>query len=427
MNKNKKKRHENQLHCQEVKKEFVLDDGFRFILEARTTLLEMCISMGTQALGKMLQDDVTALCSPRYNHDSERENNRWGKTKGPVTLGGQRLTVEKPRVRNVEGKEVQLPSFNWFSKTDALNETVLGQIISGVTTRKYKKSLETSSTPKTYGSSKSSVSRRFVMMTAAKLAEWQSKSIADLDLVVLMIDGVHFGDHTILVAVGIDNKGNKHVLGIQEGATENSRVCKDLLEDLIDRGLSSEGQYLFVIDGSKALRKAIKDVFGKWALIQRCQEHKIRNVTKHLGPRQGKTMVELAMRQAYQSKTSKIAKDKLLQLISRIEVISPGAAKSLKEGLEETLTVIDLKIPTTLRKSLQTTNIIESTISIVDNFTKNVKQWKNGMMVMRWVATGLLEAEKKFRKLRGYKHLASLQIAIERKIKETIDKEGEIA
>ncbi len=286
------------------------------------------------------------------------------------------------------------------------------QLLIGVSTRRYQASLETEVIEKvdlnSRATSKSAVSRRFVALTEERLVQWMNRALGDLEIVVIFIDGTEFGEHTIVTAMGIDQEGKKHILGAWEGATENAQVAGTLVSDLVERGLKvDEESTLFVIDGSKALYKAVKQTFGQGVRVQRCQRHKIENVKGHL-PKELHASIEITMRQAYQSDNIDTARRILTNLASRLEIDHPGAASSLHEGLKETLTVIDLGLPKILRQSLQTTNVIESALSVVEDVSKNVKRWRSGKMVLRWTVTGLIEAEKRFKRIRGYKELPIL-------------------
>jgi transposase-like protein len=259
--------------------------------------------------------------------------------------------------------------------------------------------------------SKSAVSRRFVALSAAQLTEWLSRRIEAIDLPVVMIDGIHFRDRVVLIALGFDSKGNKHVLGIREGSTEKTRVVKELLSDLIDRGLDADRMRLWVIDGAKALRRAINDVFGASALVQRCQVHKRRNVMEHL-PDEMHASVGRAMTDAWASDSVALAKRQLERLAGSLAKNHPGAAASLREGLDETLTVIDLGLDEALYRTLCTTNPIENLNGSIAQFTANVKRWRDGQMVLRWIGAALTDASRRFRAVRGYRDMKRLLAAL---------------
>jgi len=255
------------------------------------------------------------------------------------------------------------------------------------------------------------VSRRFVAKTAAQLATWQSAPLDALDLVALLIDGVHVGDHCLVVALGIAADGQKHALGLWDGSTENATVCQSLLANLQSRGLRTDRSLLVILDGSKAIRKAVQATFGAAALVQRCQVHKMRNVLDHLGDRH-RPWAQAILRRAYQSAEVKTAQRLLLDLARRLEAEHPGAAASVREGLDETLTVLTLALSARLRRSLATTNAAESLLSRTRHVKRNVKRWRGGQMMVRWVAAGILEAVKGFRRLKGHADMPLLVAAL---------------
>jgi len=385
--------------------------GEEIVLDARADLLTDMIRAGLIVMYKSLKDDVEMLCGPRYSHSRNREGTRWGKVPGEVTMGGRKIRIERQRVRKPNGEEIILPTYRHYSNDDPLKEHVLNQILIGVSTRNYERSLEVKLDGRS--TSKSAVSRRFVLLTQRQLAEWMNRPLDDLDLLVLFIDGIEVGDHTLVVAIGVDSDGIKHVLGVWEGSTENATVCQALLSDLAERGLRTDRRLLVVLDGSKALRKAVRQTFGDNAVVQRCQEHKRRNVASYL-PKDLQGLVRMRMRQAYQKNDVDKARSILEGLARQLEEDYPGAAASLRESMEETLTVIALGLPKTLRQSLQTTNIIESTLSSVRHVSRNVKRWRSGSMALRWTVTSLIEAEKSFKRLWGYRDLSKLAEALGR-------------
>lgn len=374
----------------------------------RKDLLGLVHEIGLQAFAAMLEAERTQLCGERYKHNPARKATRGGSTRGELALGGRRISVPRPRVVDREGREVPLSTWTELEGNDPLDARAVEQMTIGVATRKYSRSLEPlPERLETRGTSKSAVSRRFVAMTAEKLTEWMSRSLGELDIWGVFIDGIHFGEHVILCALGVDAAGNKHVLGIWEGATENEISCKAMLEDLMVRGLAADRSRLFVIDGSKGMRSAIRGVFGRKALIQRCQIHKVRNVLGHL-PRSKHASVRTAMRDAYRCKKVETAKRLLNNLARTLQKKYPSAAASLREGLDETLTVMGLGLSHALTRSLSTTNPIENMNDRIRATARRVKRWDGGTMILRWVLVGVLEAERGFRRLKGYKDMSAL-------------------
>ena len=380
--------------------------------DVRHAFYGLCVNAGKQVLAAMMEADRVALCGAKNVPDTHRRAVRGGTTRSSVVLGGQRIAVVKPRARGLERGELELPTFAWAAHTDPLDMATLASIAAGVSTRRYAGTLDELPEPdEPLSVSKSAVSRRWVALSQAQLHEWLSCSLKEMDLPVVMIDGIHFRERVILVALGIDTKGHKHVLGLREGSTESTRVVRSLLSDLVERGLDADRARLWVIDGGKALRKAIVDCFGRLALIQRCQEHKRRNVIEHL-PEALHASVSRAMRDAWDGANAGLAKKQLLRLASSLHAQHPGAAASLREGLEETLTVQQLGITGALYRTLRTTNPIENLNGSIAHFTRNVKRWKDGQMTLRWVAGALSDAKGRFRRLRGYRDLKFLLAAL---------------
>jgi transposase-like protein len=298
----------------------------------------------------------------------------------------------------------------------------------GVSTRNYGRSLEPlpAAVPIT-GTSRSAVSRHFVASTRSQVEKFLSRRLDDLDLPVIMLDGTGMGEHVLVVALGIDAKGHKHVLGVTEGSTESEQVCRGLLRNLIERGLTVERARLFVIDGGKGLRKAIRETFGDWALIQRCQVHKLRNVVEHL-PQGKRTWVRAAMNRAWLQPTAAGARSKLRELAAQLAEQHPSAARSILEGLDETLTVIGLGLGSTLAKTMRSTNPIENLQGTLKRVARNVKRWRGGSMALRWAVSGLLEAQKRFRRVKGYREMPQLIAALEATVRcEAVDTKAKIA
>jgi putative transposase len=380
--------------------------GGKLLVQSRAELLETVMTSGAQVMTAMLLQDVEALCGGSHHRHSDGTASRWGWTGGEVVMGGRKLAIRRPRVR--QGKqELTLPCYEHWQGQDPLRRRVLEQVLVGVSNRHYHRSLEAAPVAtKSRGTSRSAVNRQFVALTTEKLTAWLNRPLTD-EYLALFIDGIGLGEHTIIAAVGVTSTGNKQVLGAWEGATENAVVCQMLLDNLRERGFRTDQQLLVVLDGAKALRKAVQDTFGERAIVQRCQEHKKRNVKSQL-PKGMQTSTGMAMQQAYNCGDYTRAKQLLNNLAQRLDRDCPGAAASLREGLEETLTVLRLELSRPLRQSLGNTNIIESTIDTVKKVSRRVKRWKGGAMALRWAVTGLGEAERQFRRLRGYRELAIL-------------------
>jgi putative transposase len=378
----------------------------------REALYDTVIGTGLACVNEVLEAERVRFCGVRYQHQAQRQALRAGTVASSLVLGGRRVKVPRPRARSLDGHELVLPSWQAWSSRDPLDQRSVEQMVLGVSSRRYARSLEPLAQDlEVSGVSKSAVSERFVIGTQRRLAELMTRDLRGRSLVVLMIDGVHFADHVILAAVGIDHNGAKQVLGLREGATENAAACKALLADLIERGLAVNRCIVVVIDGAKALHRAVTDTFGERALIQRCQQHKKRNVTDSL-PQRMRGSVLQAINQAYAIRDAKHARKLLENLARRLEPAHPGAAASLREGLDETLTLMRLELPQNLERVLSSTNLIENLFSSVRDTARRVKRWQGGMMVLRWTAAGVLEAERHFRKIVGYRALPKLVAAL---------------
>lgn len=367
----------------------------------RADLREFVVSAGIAALTEVLEREREAVCGPRYAHLPTRRARRAGSAPGELVLGGRRVQVRRPRARTMASEEVALPTWSTFAAEDPLESRAVEQMLVGVTTRRYERSLEAlpAELP-ARGTSKSAVSRRFVAATERKMAEWLARDLSGLDLAVLMLDGIYVEEHVLLVALGFDADGQKHVLGVREGATENAASCTALLADLRDRGLNTDRPILAVIDGSKALAKAVRDVFGGKALIQRCQAHKTRNVLDQL-PDVARPSVRQALREAYGCGDAARAEKLLGNLARRLRTEHPGAAASLDEGLSETVTVMRLRLPKKLTRQLSTTNAIENLMGSVRRMAGRVKRWRGGQMILRWTVTAVADAATRFRRITG--------------------------
>jgi putative transposase len=388
--------------------------------DLREGLLALAVGAGLQVMGSLMEADVVAVCGPRGKHDPERTAVRHGSERGSVTLGGRRVGVERPRMRASDGAgEVPVPAYELFSRSEILGRMALSKMLGGLSSRRYAVGLEPVGEKverAASATSKSAVSRRFVAMTKTALSELLAAPLGHLDLVALMIDGVHFGEHLCVVALGIGIDGTKHPLGLVEGSTENTTVVTELLTDLRGRGLDTTRPILVGIDGGKALHAGIMAVFDH-PVIQRCQMHKLRNVADKLPDDLAKTVTK-KMRAAYHAPSAIIAEAQLEALARELEHTHPGAAGSLREGLSETLTVLRLGVPPTLARTLRSTNCIESMISICRNHSTNVKNWQSGDMALRWCAAGLVEAGKQFRRVNGHLHLPVLRAALQRHVAE---------
>jgi putative transposase len=381
--------------------------------DVRHAFLGLCIDAGQKVLAALMESDRIALCGAKGVPDAQRRAVRGGSTASKVVLGGQRIAVRRPRARSLSDGELTLPSFEWAANGDPLDAATMAAIAAGVSTRRYASTQEpVSPAHQPSAASKSAVSRRFVQLSQEQLAQWLARPLGELDLPVVMIDGIHFRDRVILLAIGIDAQGNKHVLGLREGSTEAARVVASLLSDLIDRGLDAQRMRLWVVDGGKALRKAIVQTFGATALIQRCQEHKRRNVLEHL-PEDMHASVKRALKDAWSASAAELGRRQLQRLANSLQAKHPGAAASLREGLEETMTVQELGITGALYRTLRTTNPIENLNGSVARYCRNVKRWGDGQMVLRWVASALSDAAGRMRKLRGSSQMRSLLKALE--------------
>ncbi len=388
----------------------------------REGLLALAVGAGLQVMQVMMADSVTALCGPKGRHDADRCAVRHGSENGSVTLGGRRVPVRRPRARSADGTtEVAIPAYELFSSTELLGEMALQRMMAKLSTRRYGAGLEpvgAAVDATARSTSKSAVSRRFVAATETALADMLAANLSGLDLVALMIDGVHFADHLCVVALGIGIDGTKHPLGVVEGDTENTTVVKDLLVGLRDRGLDTTRPILCVLDGAKALVAAVKAVFDH-PVVHRCQLHKVRNVESKL-PRALASTVGKKMRAAYHDPDALAAEAALEALATSLAKSHPGAAGSLREGLFETLTVTRLGVPPTLARTLRSTNAIESMIEICRDHSTNVKRWRDGQMALRWCAAGMGEAAKQFRRVNGFLHLPALRAALEAQVNETV-------
>ncbi len=377
----------------------------------QTNLARELKGIALDVMNAVMELEIAQVAGVKGKHTGGRVYSRWGHNPGSVILDGTKVSCEVPRAVSADNRQsYRLRSYPLFRQTGEMVKRAYRDLIRGISTRRYAEGV--GEFLKGHGISASSISRHMVTATAAKVKELFTRSLSALELCVLMIDGVEVGGHTVVIALGIDIKGVKHVLGLRQGATENTAVVKGLLEELLERGLSPERAMLVVIDGAKALRKAVDAVFGENVALQRCTVHKKRNVLDHLS-QSDRSRVSRRMSQAYDLNDVDTARKELQNLAKELYAINPSAARSLEEGLEETLTVQRLGLPELLRMTLRSTNTIESSNSGVRDRSHNVKRWQGGDHVERWTAAGLLETEKSFRRIKGYRHLEVLLVALE--------------
>jgi putative transposase len=385
---------------------------------AREGLLALAVGTGLQVLQTLMAEDVARLVGAKGRHNPDRTAVRHGTDPGQVTLGGRRVRIRRPRVRSADGtRELPVPTYQAFAATDLLGQLALERMLAKLSTRRYPAGLEPVGGQverAATGTSRSAVSRRFVARTERALAELLAQDLTGLELVALLVDGIRVADHTCVVALGITLDGTKIPLALAEGATENATVVGELLVGLRERGLEVTRPILVVIDGAKALRRAVTDVFDH-PVIQRCQLHKLRNVSDRLPDAVASTVAK-QMRAAYRNPDPLVAQADLEALARELDRSHPGAAASLREGLAETLTIGRLGVPPTLARTLPSTNTIESMIEICRDHAANVKRWQDGQMVLRWIAAGMGEARQQFRRVNGYLYLPALRAALDQTV-----------
>lgn len=386
-------------------------------LDVKVEFIQTLIPLGLEAVGGMLQKEVRELAGLKHKHG--KKNTRWGKQNGSVYLYDQKVPIEVPRVRSkLIDREVKLQSYQKFQHPHAEDKQVLKKLLNGLSMNKYQESAEL--VPEVFGISASNVSRRFKKATAAKLKYLQRRGLDKYDFVAVFIDGKRFAQEGILIAIGITMEGKKVILGIEQMNSENHRAVGQFFDKLIERGFKFEEGLLFIVDGSKGIIKAIKQRFNSHSLIQRCQWHKRENVVSYLNQAQA-TLWRRKLKTAYSKTTYTETKDTLIKLGNELEQINSSAAASLREGLEETLTIYKLKLSTELRKSFTSTNCIESVLSQVQQYTQRVDRWRNGAHIKRWVAASLLEVEPALKKVNGYRYLKLLR----NRIKEALGQENQ--
>jgi putative transposase len=383
---------------------------------AREGLLAMSVAAGMAVMRAMFDAEITAACGPKGKHDPDRTAVRHGTEKGSVVLGGRRVPVSRPRARTVDGAEVPVAAYRLFAAEDQLTQVVMERMLAGLATRRHVAAGEPIGAQvrrQATSTSRSAVSRRFIAATKTALADLLARDLAPLDIKVLMVDGEHLADHLAVVALAITADGTKVPVGLWEGSTENATVVKALLADLVARGLDATDGLLVVIDGAKALSSAVRAVFGTSSAIQRCTVHKRRNVADHL-PEAERGWVDTKLGRIFANPDASAGLRDAKALATTLARKHPGAAASLREGLEDMFTVTRLGITGTLARTLTTSNPIESMISIARTTNRNVTHWRDGQMVLRWTAAGMLNAQRSFRRVKGYKQMPQLVTALRR-------------
>jgi len=379
------------------------------LAEVAGAIEQTAAQAGLLLMKALIDEEVEQIVGTRYGHQADRRATRWGHDEGHVIYCGRKVAMPRPRVRSAEGREVPLQRYQAFTHPERIQEAMSQRILRRVSTRDYAGALD--DVCEGYGIQKSSVSRHWKAASSQQLKQMLERPLGDRDLCVLFLDGKEFHDFTLIVAVGVDRQGHKHVLGLWSGATENSEVCGALLDDLIERGLSKDKPYLFVLDGAKALKKAVTSRFGSKTLIQRCRVHKKRNIQKYL-PKKYHGMLSLKLKMAWGMTEYDKAFKELRKVHDWLAEINQEAAASLEEGMEETLTINRLSLPPQLRRIFCSTNIIESCFSRASDLCRNVKRWRDGNMARRWAASVLLEAQSHFRRIQAYSQLPQLTNAM---------------
>ncbi len=382
--------------------------------EVSASFDRFCLAAGIETLGAMMEADAEVACGPRHSRSEDRRGHRWGRTAGKIGFHAGKVAIERPRVRGLNGKELPLASWEQAVDEDWLGQWAMNLMLINVSTRKFRRAvrLPEGDVPAPAGT-KSAASRHFVALSAARMKEWMTADLSKLDLLVVQIDGIHMtGDLVLVAAIGIDGEGVKHPLGLIEGATENAAVVQALIDNLLARGLDPAVPRLFIIDGSKALSKAIRRSFGREALIQRCQIHKARNIMERL-PKPLHAAVRRVLRQAWELDDAEKAEKLIRNLARRLEHDAPGVSASILEGLDEILTVSRLGLSKELRRALARTNIVENVMSPVRRVCRNVKRWRSASMALRWTAAAMQEAAKGFRRLKAHKQLPTLRAALQ--------------
>jgi putative transposase len=401
-------------------------DREELVAMMQDSLTSFATEMGLRVATLLLEDEVNRRCGSRYERVPERTVTRYGHQRGVAVIAGQKLPIRRPRVRYTrQCGEADLETYARLQSPDAMPQSVLKRLVRGVSCRDYQGVVDLAR--EGFGVQKSSVSRSFVKASAKEVRELAERRFDGVRFPVIYLDGVQYAGQTMTVALGVLENGTKRVLGVRQGATENAAVCTALLEDLQERGLDTSQPTLLVLDGAKALHAAVKRVWGPRALIQRCQVHKKRNVREHL-PQKHHDELSRQLQAAYHETDYDEALRRLKTTARWLERLNPDAAASLREGMEETLTVVHLGIPELLRRTLATTNPIESAFSVAQNVTRRVKCWREGDMRQRWCVAGLMRAESKFRRVKGYRHMSQLLKALDRLVLgKEIDEKRKIA
>src|SRR4030088_1938003 len=381
--------------------------------EVSASFDRFCLAAGIETLGAMMEADAAVACGPRHSRREDRRGHRWGRTQGKIGFHAGKGVIEGPRVRGLNGKELPLASWEQAVAEGSLGQWAMNLMLINVSTRKFRRAVRLPEgdvpAPAGSGVSKSAASRHFVALSAARMQEWMASDLSKLDLLVIQIDGIHMVEDLILVAaIGVDAQGDKHPLGLIEGATENAATVQALIDNLVERGVDPAVPRLFIIDGAKALSKAIRRTFGGAAAIQRCQVHKARNIMERL-PKSLHASIRRVLRQAWELDHADKAEKLIRNLAQRLERDWSGVS----EGIEEILTVTRLGLPKELRRSLACTNIIENAMGTVRRVCRNVKRWRSAAMAMRWTAAAMQEAAKGFRRLKAHKQLPTLRAALE--------------
>ncbi len=375
------------------------------ILQTKAEVEALSAQAGLKIIHHFLEEEIQQRCGPHGQQSAYRH----GQQPGYVVFAGRKVSIAKPRLRAKAGKELRLKSYEAFQQDGRMQRAVARKLTHQVSTRNYAAAID--DCLEGYGIDKSSVSRQWKAATTAELQKLVQRPVPT-DLVALLIDGQYFRKQCLIVALGVDKQAQKHVLGLWQGATENSTLVRELLADLRERGLNTEAAMLVVVDGAKALYKGVREVFGERALIQRCRVHKLRNVLEHL-PLEKRSQAAWRLRGAWAKSTPEEALKELRVCVKWLDPISPSAARSLEEGLEETLTVTRLGLHESLVRTFSSTNLIESCFARTKSWTSRVKRWRGARMVLRWGAAALLFAEKGFRRVRGHDHLSQLIQALQ--------------